>query len=228
MLTVKSRFMRAALRLLIPFVFFPILAILGSLLFEGKRHLLISLLAACLAVLLFVTGFEQKEIGTRRTVLLSVMIALSVAGRFLPFFKPVTALTIITALYLGGEAGFAVGAFSALLSNFYFGQGPWTPFQMLAWGLIGLAAGYLAKPLRKKRWLLLTFGFLSGFVFSAVMDIWTVLWYHDGFDLSLYLAATVTALPHTLLYAFSNLFFLCFLAKPFGEKLQRIKYKYGI
>ena len=156
------------------------------------------------------------------------MIALSIAGRFIPFFKPVTAITILTAIYLGGEAGFLVGSFSALLSNFYFGQGPWTAFQMLAWGLIGLFAGFLAKPLEKSKTALLVYGVLSGIAFSFIMDVWTVLWYNGSFNISLYLAALTTAIPHTVLYAVSNFIFLLLLSKPFGEKLNRIKIKYGV
>ena len=228
MWVIKRRGIRAALRVAIPFLLIPAVAVLGTLAFDEKKHLFVSLFVAILAILLFIAGFEKKEIGSRRMVIVSVMIALSVVGRFIPFFKPVTALTVITAIYLGGEAGFMVGAFSALLSNFYFGQGPWTPFQMLAWGLIGLFAGFLAKPLRKSKVFLLLFGVLSGIAFSAVMDVWTVLWYNDGFSLSLYLSALVTALPHTVLYSVSNFLFLFFLSKPFGEKLQRIKIKYGV
>lgn len=213
---------------MIPFVLIPIAAVAGTLVFDEKKHVFVSLFVAILAIVLFMAGFEKKEIGTRRMVIVSVMIALSVVGRFIPFFKPVTALTIITAVYLGGEAGFAVGAFSALLSNFYFGQGPWTPFQMLAWGMIGLMAGFLAKPLKKSKVFLFLFGVISGVAFSSVMDVWTVLWYNDGFDTALFLSAALTALPHTVLYSVSNFLFLFFLAKPFGDKLQRIKIKYGV
>ena len=102
-------------------------------------------------MVLFITGFERKVTGTRRMVLVAVMTAISVLGRFIPFFKPITALTVITAMYLGGEAGFLVGSLSALLSNFYFGQGPWTAFQMLAWGLIGYVAGLIAESLKRNR-----------------------------------------------------------------------------
>ena len=161
-------------------------------------------------------------------VIVAVMTALCIVGRFIPFFKPVTALTIITAMYFGGEAGFFVGAMSAVLSNFYFGQGPWTPFQMLAWGLVGLFAGYLAKPLKTGKVFLLFFGVLSGVIFSFVMDIWTVLWYNGTFDFGMYLSAMSAAVPHTALYAISNFIFLWLLAKPIGEKLERIKIKYGV
>lgn len=228
MLTIKNKKLRTVLKVLIPFVIIPILAFLGSTVFEEKKHIFVSLSVAVLSVILFITGFEKKQTGTRRQVLVSIMIALSIAGRFIPFFKPVTAITILTAIYLGGEAGFLVGSFSALLSNFYFGQGPWTAFQMLAWGLIGLFAGFLAKPLEKSKTALLVYGVLSGIAFSFIMDIWTVLWYNGSFNISLYLAALTTAIPHTVLYAVSNFIFLLLLSKPFGEKLNRIKIKYGV
>lgn len=228
MLTIQNKRVRTLLRFVIPFVLIPTVAILGTLVFDEKKHLFISFFVAVLSVLLFLSGFEKKATGTRRMVIVAVMIAMCVAGRFIPFFKPVTAITVITAIYLGGESGFLVGSLSALLSNFYFGQGPWTAFQMLAWGLIGLVAGFLSNPLRKSRAALLTYGVLSGVVFSLIMDIWTVLWYNDNFDLTLYLAALATALPHTALYSVSNFIFLWFMAKPFGDKMERIKNKYGI
>jgi energy-coupling factor transport system substrate-specific component len=131
-------------------------------------------------------------------------------------------------MYLGGESGFLVGSLAAVLSNFYFGQGPWTPFQMLAWGLIGLCAGLLGAPLKKSRPLLLFFGLLAGIAYSLVMDVWTVLWYDGGFRWQLYLSAMAAALPHTLVYAAGNLLFLWLLAKPVGKKLERIRIKYGL
>ena len=228
MRVIENRKLRDILRILRPFFAIPFFAIGGIVFFGEKKHLFISLFVAVLSVLLFIAGFEKKEIGARRMVIVSVMVALGVIGRLIPFFKPITAITVITAMYLGGEAGFLVGALSALISNFYFGQGPWTPFQMLAFGLIGLFAGFISKTLRKSRPLLLIYGLLSGALYSFLMDVWNVLSYNDGFDIALYIAALITALPHTILYSVSNLVFLWFMAKPFGDKLNRIKIKYGI
>ena len=228
MLVIKSRKLRNFLRYAIPFAAIPLLVFVGSALWEGRQYLLVSLGVAVLALLLFAAGFERKVTGSRRMVIASVMIALCIVGRLIPFFKPITALTILAAMYLGGEAGFLVGALSAVLSNFYFGQGPWTAFQMLAWGLIGLLSGYLAGPLKRHRALLLSYGVLCGAAYSMVMDVWTVVWYGDGFDWALYWSAMLTALPHTLLYSLSNFIFLYFLARPFGEKLERIRIKYGV
>ena len=228
MRVIENEKLRGALRILIPFVLIPVAVLVGTLLIGQKRHLLVSLIVAVLAIVLFIAGFEKKEIGTRRMVIVAVMVALSIVGRFIPFFKPITAITVLTAVYIGKEAGFTVGAMSALLSNFYFGQGPWTPFQMLAWGLIGLFAGALSGVLKKSRIALVCYGALSGLAYSLVMDLWTVLWYNGSFSFSLYLASVTTALPHTVLYAVSNTVFLWLMAKPFGEKLERIKIKYGV
>ncbi len=228
MIVIRSKRARDVLRITLPFVAMPLLVLLGSLAFDEKKHLLISLGMACMALLFFLTGFERRKTGGRRMVIVSVMTALCIVGRFIPLFKPITALTVITAMYLGGEAGFLVGALSAALSNFYFGQGPWTAFQMLAWGFIGLIAGWLAGPLKKHRALLLLYGVLAGVAYSLIMDVWNVLWYGGGFNGALYAASVVTALPHTVLYAVSNFVFLYFLARPFGEKMERVKLKYGV
>jgi len=226
MIVIKNAKWRKALNILLPCAAIPAAALAGSMIVDD--HLLVSFGVALLSLLYFITGFERKTTGTRRMVIVAVMSALCIVGRFIPLFKPVTALTIITAMYLGGEAGFLTGALAAALSNFYFGQGPWTPFQMLAWGLIGLSAGLLHKPLRKNRVFLLCFGVLSGVLYSLVMDVWTILWYDGGFNWSLYAAAVAAALPHTILYGISNFAFLWVCARPFGEKLERVCLKYGV
>ena len=228
MIVIKNHKVKRILGIIIPLVLIPAVAVCGSVLFSEQKHIFVSLVVAFFSLVLFITGFERKMTGTRRMVMVAVMTSISVLGRFIPFFKPITALTVITAMYLGGEAGFLVGSLSALLSNFYFGQGPWTAFQMLAWGLIGYVAGLIAERLKRNRALLLTYGVLSGVAFSLIMDVWTVLWYSAGFDLELYLASITAAIPHTILYAVSNFVFLYFLAKPFGDKLERMKIKYGV
>ena len=202
-------------------------AIAGGVLWDGRHYASATFLLVTLSLVLFLTGFDRRTTGTRRMVLVAVMTALSVAGRLIPVVKPTTALTILAGMYLGPQAGFLTGALSAVISNFYFGQGPWTPFQMLAWGLCGLFAGYLAKPLRNRA-VLISYGALTGVLFSAVMDVWTVMWSTDSPSLALYGAAMLTALPYTVLYCLSNAAFLLLLARPIGSKLERIKIKYGV
>lgn len=205
-----------------------IFAVTISSLFLSKNYMIFSLLTAVLTLLFFFSGIEKKKFTHRRLVITSLITALSAAGRFIPIFKPVTAFAIIAGAALGGEVGFTVGALSALISNIWFGQGPWTPFQMLAWGLIGYAAALLSRSLRRHRALLYAYGAAAGVAFSLIMDVWSTLWYSGGFDLSLYLASVLTSLPYMILYAVSNVVFLAVMFRPFHQKLDRIKIKYGI
>lgn len=213
-------------------VAFPLLAIGGAFIFKDKFYSWITLAAVLLACLPFFIRFEKKETDAKTLILIAVMIALSVVGRFifspLPGFKPVTAMTVLTAMYFGSDAGFMTGALTAVISNFYFGQGPWTPFQMFSWGIIGLLAGIFAEKLKKSKVFLSVFGALTGVLYSLLMDIWTVLWADGYFNFARYLAALVSSLQFTVIYAVSNVIFLLLLSKPTGKILQRVKTKYGI
>ena len=200
MLVIKSERIRRVLRIVLPFAIMPAIVLLLPLGIQSQYYALVSFIMVLLALLLFLAGFERRELGTLRMILVSVMTALSVIGRLLPLIKPITALTVLSALYLGPEAGFLVGALSAVLSNFVMGQGPWTPFQMLAWGMIGLFAGIFAKPLKKSPLLLYIYGMLSGVAYSMLLDIWTTVWTYKEFTLREYAAAISTAVPLTCLY----------------------------
>lgn len=224
---IKNSRLRTLLRYLLPFLLMPLVIALGMIFLESKYHAIITVAVLLLSLLLFLCGFDRRMVGVRRQVIVAVMTALSVVGRFIPFFKPITAMTTITGMYLGGEAAFLVGALSAVISNFFYGQGPWTPFQMMAWGLIGLFSGFLAPLLRRSRLCLCIFALFSGVAFSALMDVWTAI-SGDGFSWPTYTAALVTALPHTALYCVSNVIFLGLCAGPFGRKLERVKKKYGV
>ncbi len=228
MTVIKNPLIRNIIRIAVPFVLVPTVVVAGVLVFDDKAYAFVSLAVTMLAVLLFIAGFEKRRTGAGRLAVVAVMVALTVTGRFIPYFKPVAALTIITGIYIGGEAGFLVGAMAAVLSNFYFGQGPWTPFQMLAWGMIGLVAGFMSELFKRSRIALVIYGVLTGVFFSFVMDVWTVLWYNRSFDMSVYAAALLTALPYTVLYAVSNVFYLMVLKKPIGGKLERICIKYRL
>lgn len=213
-------------------LFIPAVIVLGNVIFKGKQYAFISLAVTLLSCIPFFLSFEKREQNTTKLILIAVMTAISVVGRLLfyvlPGFKPVTAMVIITAMYFGSEAGFMTGALTAVISNFYFGQGPWTPFQMFTWGLIGLLAGLMTERLKKSKITLSIFGAVSGVIFSLLMDIWTVFWWDETFNIARYGAVLVSSLGYTVLYAVSNVIFLLILAKPIGTKLERIKDKYGI
>lgn len=223
---------KKVIKYLCVFLVAPLIVLCGVFFLGDRKYAFVSLTLSVVACIPFFVSFEKGKNDARRIVIIAVMTALSVAGRFvfapIPFFKPVTAIVIITAIYLGAEAGFITGAFSAVVSNFYFGQGPWTPFQMFAWGLIGFLAGLLAKRLLESKVLLIIFGALSGVVFSFIMDVWTTLWADGTFNIARFIASITTAAPFTVVYMVSNVIFLLLLTKPIGRKLQRLKTKYGI
>ncbi|MCQ2462565.1 MAG: ECF transporter S component [Clostridia bacterium] len=232
MLVIKNSKARRLLKYSIPLVLIPCITVSSSFVFREKSYSAAAVIISLLALLLFSAGFEKKKTGSRRMVITAVLTALAVAGRFIftpvPGGNPITAFAVISGMYLGSEAGFFTGSVSAVLSNLFAGQGVWTPFQMLSWGLIGFFAGLLSFILKKNKIILSVYGIISAVAYSFLMDIWTVVWYNNGFKLSLFISAIATAAPFTAIYAVSNVIFLLLLSKPFGQKLERIKIKYGV
>ena len=213
-------------------VLIPVIVVGGAVLFQEKHYAWSALCVAVLSCLPLFLCFERRESTAKELIILAVLVTISAVGRFIfawvPGFKPVTAITVIAAMHLGREAGFVVGSLSAVVSNFYFGQGPWTPCQMFAWGFLGFLAGVLAQPLKRRKIWMCLYGVLAGILFSAIMDVWTTLWADGTFNLTRYFAACISAIPFTIEYAVSNVIFLLLLAKPIGEKLDRMKRKYGL
>ncbi len=229
----KSKKKRLILTSVIILVIMPLVIITGVKLFNDRSYSIISIILAFLACAPFLISFERKRPKAREIIIISVMSAISTAGRFIfaiiPGFKPVTAITVITGISMGPEAGFLTGAMTAIVSNIYFGQGPWTPFQMLIWGLIGYIAGLLGKlNIMQNKIVLSIYGILSGIAFSLVMDMWVVMSIDNSFNLKRYMVTVATSLPFMIAYAVSNVIFLLLLARPIGKKLERIKLKYGI
>ena len=210
----------------------PAVCMIGMLFFKER-----SVSFSCISVVVLMLGaylyvYEKKRSPAAELVIIALMSALSVLGRivfaFLPSLKPCSAIIILTAIYFGRETGFMVGAFTALVSNFYFGQGGWTPFQMLAWGLTGYFAGMLGKWLVKNRILLLVYGAVIGVFFSLLMDLYTCLWTDGKIIFSRYLALISSAAWVTVTYAVSNVIFLALFMQPLGRIFKRLRVKYGI
>ena len=210
----------------------PLAVGLGVVLAGTRAWAWIMLAVACLALVPPFVRFEKKDHTAAEVMILASLVAFSSLSRIaffaLPGVKPVTAVVVLAGVYLGCEAGFAIGALSALASGMAFGLGSWTPFQMFAWGLVGLLAGVLARYLRERRVPLLLFGALSGVLYSLLMDVWTALSADGSFVLSRFAATVLTALPVTAVYALSNVLFLCLLQKPARRIFGRLKERYGV
>ena len=201
----------------------------------GRRYMVISLLIILETMLPFFLIFEGRKPQARELVILSVLSALAIGGRAvffaMPGFKPVAAMVILTGVAFGGEAGFMVGAMTMFCSNVLFGQGPWTPWQMLAMGIMGLLAGVLFRKglLHRDRLSLSVFGALTTFViYGGIMNPASVLMYQPNPNWQMILTAYVTGVPADAVHALATVLFLWFLSEPMLEKLDRVKVKYGL
>lgn len=216
-------------------VLIPACIIFGITVLDDRKYYFISLLILIITMLPFFMVFESRKPMARELVIIAALSGIAVAGRaaffMLPQFKPVTAIVIITGVTLGPEAGFLVGAMSGFVSNFFFGQGPWTPWQMFCFGIIGFLAGILVKKkiLPLKRWTLCVFGGVATLlIYGGIINIGSVTMFSSGFSWKLLLAAYISGFPFDMVHAASTVIFLFFLANPMIEKIQRIQVKYGL
>lgn len=229
-----GRSKRANFAILLCVALIPLTMFLGERYLGGRRYYFISLFVLLECMLPFFLSFEGRKPKARELVLVAALCAMGVAGRMvfamLPEFKPVAALVIVAGASMGGETGFLVGAITMLVSNMLFQQGPWTPWQMFAMGLVGLVAGLLSRwGLLSRRVGLCAFGALATLViYGGVMNLQSALtWSHElngGILLSYYL----TGLPMDCIHAAATWVFLWFGGEAMLQKLERIKTKYAL
>ena len=217
-----------------------------------RNYYIAGVLIIILAMIPFFAGFESCRPEARELVTIAVMCAIAVASRIvfimLPGFKPVVAIIMITGMAFGPSAGFLTGAMGAFVSNFVFGQGPWTPWQMFAFGIAGFIFGLLSgkgpvkaeaglpsgfsggRSLKKilQRLPVSLFGFLVIVVIvGPILDTCTLFTMTAVSGAS---AATVylAGLPVNLIHGAAVFVTLFFLTVPIMDKLDRIKIKYGM
>lgn len=231
----RSR-LRRLLTAVLVLVFVPSIIAIGALEWQDRRFYIVSALIILCSVLPFFIVFEKRRPMAREVTLIAVMVALGVAGRaafyMLPQFKPIAATVIIAGCSFGCEAGFVTGALTAFVSNMFFGQGPWTPWQMFALGLIGFFAGLFFRGEIKTKLrlvLLLVYGALSVVViYGGIMDTSYVFTAGQKVELAAFLAAYASGFVFNLIFAGATVLFLLLLAKPLLNKLSRIKKKHGV
>ena len=215
-------------------ILMPLTAFAGMYLLEDKKYYFISLLLIIEAMIPFAVSFERRKASSREIVVISVLCAIAVAGRIaffmLPFFKPIAAIVIVTGIAFGAETGFLTGAVSAFVSNFYFGQGPWTPWQMFALGMVGLLAGLIShkRKFAENRVVMCLLGFVFATVvygpisdLSALAGVNTPSWEYMITVLGL-------GMPFNLIHGLSTAFFLFVIGRALLGKLERIKTKYSL
>lgn len=194
---------------------------------------LVAVILLLLSLLPFFISFEKSMPSAREMALLAVLIALAVASRavfyLIPQFKPIAAVVIAAAVCLGAERGYIIGAFSAFVSNFLFGQGIWTPFQMVALGLVGFFAGLIFNVLRPNRWLLAIVGFILSFaLYGVIVDTSSVLVMVTDYSIKSILAVYAAGVPFSAVFGGATAIFLFLFGEAFIKKINRIVIKYGI
>jgi len=202
-------------------------------LFEIEYSALITTIVVVVALVPFLIGLERDQLKPKNIMPIVVLSALAVAGRILfapfPNIKPVSAIVIVAGVIFGRRSGFITGLLAALVSNLFFGQGPWTLWQMYAWGLMGYGAGALAShDLLKGRVSVMVYGALAPIGYGLILDSY----YFIGFIGENNLAAATMAyglgLAASVPHALATVVFLALIYLPWAKKLERIKLKYGI
>lgn len=169
---------------------------------------------------------ERGPDSAKELALIATLGAVAAAGRVLfaaiPGVQPVTVVTVVAGAALGARFGFGVGAIAAFVSNFFLGQGSWTPWQMLGWGACGVA-GALVAPLLRRRLALAAFCFVLGLGFSAFLDVWNWLAFYDEHTWRTFAATHARGLPFDLSHAIGNVV----IALAAGPELRRLLDRYG-
>ena len=207
---------------------------IGLVPFLYEDHfLLVSMGFVILSLVPFLLRFEGRKLSSREIVLIAILAAIAAVSRVpfaaIPSVQPTTFVIILSSLVFGAETGFMIGATAALVSNLFLGQGPWTPWQMMSWGLVGFTAGLLRDTWwMKKRGGQLVFGFVWGFLFGWVMNLSIVLSFLEEFSWPTFAATYLASVLFDLMHALSNVFFLAVFGPSWLRILQRFKRKYGL
>lgn len=202
--------------------------------FQFDQTALLSLVVVAAALVVFFASFESSRPALRQIMPTVVLATLAAAGRILfapiPSFKPVSAICILAGVVFGRRAGFMVGALAALVSNFFFGQGPWTPWQMYSWGLVGYCAGVLADAgfFEHHPVMLYGYGFLSALWYGLILNSWFIVGFVHPLTWPSALLAYGAGLPFDCVQGVATLVFLLVLYVPWKKKLERIKRKYAL
>ena len=182
----------------------------------------------------FFMAFEGRKPQARELVVIAVMCALAVAGRAaipIPNFKAIFAIIMLTGIAFGPEAGFMVGAISAFASDFFYGQGPFTPWQMMAYGAGGMLAGFcFAKGrLPQKNWVMALFGIFAVVLWiGPLLDCSHIFLMLSHIKWSSVIAVFISGFYVNITQAICTAFIMLLLGRPLLDILDRIKVKYGI
>jgi energy-coupling factor transport system substrate-specific component len=190
---------------------------------------LVSVILVALVIGAFFFEFEGSNIGSKEIAIVGILSTVSAVIRIpfaaLPSVQPCTYLIICAGYAFGSLPGFMVGAMTALVSNLFLGQGPWTIYQMFAWGMAGVSAAYLKRvsPGRKG---LMAFGVLWGYLFGVIVNLW--FWTAFIYPLTprTFIVSQINSLWFDTAHAVANAIFLGLLGKKTIAILERFHKKF--
>lgn len=214
-------------------VLIPVTLFLGSKL-PGRSYYITGTLMIIELMIPFFLAFEGRKPQARELVVIAVLCAIATAARVaipIPNFKAIFAIVMLAGIAFGPETGFMVGAIGAFASNFFYGQGPYTPWQMMAYGAGGMLAGFFfAKGrLPKKPVVMAVFGFFAViFWVGPLLDCSHIFLMLTNINWSTAVAVFVSGFYVNVSQAICTVLVMLFLGKPLLEKLDRIKLKYGM
>lgn len=208
-------------------------ALAACIVWQVEQTALLSTVIVLASLVPFFVRFERARPRPRDFMPVVVLTALSVTGRLLfaalPNFKPVSAIVILAGVCFGKHSGFLTGALSALVSNLFFGQGPWTPWQMYAWGLMGYLAGALGGTrLFEKPWAVLCYGAVASLGYGFLLNTWYLFSFLQPVSWPVAAVAYGAGAVFDSSHALSTVAFLSLTYWPWRKQLTRIRQKYGL
>lgn len=223
------------LSVLLFLVLAPLTLTLSAKYLDSRSYYIPAVIIILLSVIPFFVFFENRKIKSSEIVIVSMMIALAVASRavmaFVPQFKPTCAIVIVTAIAFGPNVGFVTGSLSMLISNLIFGQGMFTPFQMLGMGLVGFFCGMIfsKSEYRTDKLIVSITGALLCFaVYGIIADACSVLMFVTDYTRESVMSIFVSGIPYNAIHSVTTGVLLYFINKPMTDKFTRLRMKYGI
>lgn len=201
---------------------------------KGRAYYITSTLVIIEILIPFLLAFEDRKPQARELVVIAVLSALAVAARVvipIPNFKAIFAIIMLSGIAFGPESGFLVGAVSSFASNFFYGQGAYTPWQMFAYGAGGMLAGFVfgKKWIPRKPVAMGIFGFFTVLLFvGPLLDTCSVFLTLPVINLKTAWPLYVSGFPVNLSQGVCTFLTMVLFGKPLLEKLDRVKVQYGM
>lgn len=208
------------------------IGVIGRSLLIGQAWGLLSAEIVLVALLAFYWGLESGEVSAKFIAIVAVLGAVAGLGRIplagIPNVQPTTFIVIVSGFVLGPRTGFLVGSTAALTSNFFLGQGPWTPWQMVAWGLGGVVGGMIGGVLPRLGKGLLVVNFAWGYIFGWIMDLWVWTAFVSPLDWRSFVSTCVASVWFDTFHAVGNIIFFLVFGSSLIKILRRFRRKLSV